>query len=74
MQGFQRLPLATIASDTTDLTEIGLMGAAGAVTSAKDASAEVGKEFIKPYIEDLVRFVNEFKKVDISTLLPKSHK
>ena len=42
MQGFQRLPLGIVAMDTIDLTDQGLMGAAGTVTSAEGATYEVG--------------------------------
>jgi creatinine amidohydrolase len=74
MQGFQRLPLGIVAMDTIDLTDQGLMGPAGATTSAEGASSEVGKKFVEPYIDELSQFVEQLKEIDVKSLLSKPHK
>jgi len=60
--------------DTIDLTDTGVLGAPGTTVMSTTASAEMGKELMEPYTEELVTFINQLMKEDVSKLLPKPHK
>ena len=71
MDGIYKIGPAVFPWDTIDLTNTGLLGAAGTTVDATTASVEMGKQLMEPHLEELVQFIEKMKKADISTLLTK---
>lgn len=71
MKGINRIGPAMFPWDTIDLTDTGLLGAAGTKVDATKASIEMGKQLMEPHLEELVQFIEQMKKTDVSTLLTK---
>lgn len=65
-------PFAKFDSDVPDLTDNGIMGAAGSVVDVKTATPEEGEKIIVPYVAELVKLVEALKKADYKTLLSKT--
>lgn len=74
VEGFNRVGLAQFAWDTIDLTDTGVLGAAGQLIKSTDASEETGRKLMEPFIEDVCSFVEALKKADVRKLLSKPHK
>ena len=74
IEGFNRIGPADFAWDTIDLTDTGVLGAAGQMIKSTTASEEAGRKLMEPYIEEICRFVEALKKADVEQLLSKPHK
>ena len=74
IEGFNRIGPAEFAWDTIDLTDTGVLGAAGHMIKSTTASEEAGKKLMEPFIEEVCRFTEALKKADIEQLLSKPHK
>ncbi|MBN2336817.1 creatininase family protein [Candidatus Bathyarchaeota archaeon] len=72
--GINRIGPAVFPWDTVDLTDTGVLGAAGSTIRSTTASAEKGREMMEPYIEEVAGFVEKLKKAELSGLLCKPHK
>lgn len=71
MTGFNRIGPAMFPWDTIDLTNTGVLGSAGTKVEATKASIEMGKQLMEPHLMELVQFVEQMKKTDVSNLLAK---
>jgi len=74
IEGFNRLGPTQFPWDTIDLTDTGVLGAAGETVVATKASEEEGCRLMKPFIEEVSKFVEALKKVNVEDLLGKPHK
>jgi len=74
MEGFDRMGPAQFAWDTPDLTDTGVIGAAGKTITATRASKERGRSLMEPHVEKVSEFVEALKGADIADLLCKPHK
>ncbi len=74
MSGFNVIGPAIFPWDTIDLTETGVLGAAGTLVKSKDASVEKGREMMEPHIKAVTEFVETLKKADLESLLCKPNK
>ena len=72
--GFNRVGPAQFAWDTIDLTDTGVLGAAGQLIKSTEASEKMGREMMEPFIEEVCIFVEKLKKADVLKLLSKPHK
>jgi creatinine amidohydrolase len=74
IEGFNRLGPAQFAWDTIDLSPTGVLGGAGQMITSTNASEEMGRKLMEPFIEEVSKFVEELKKADVKKLLCKPHK
>jgi len=74
MEGYNRTGPAQFAWDTADLTDTGIIGAAGETIMSTKASPEEGRRLMEPYVEEVSEFVEALKRADVEELLCKPHK
>jgi creatinine amidohydrolase len=74
VEGFNHIGPAQFPWDTMDLTDTGVLGAAGRTIKATTASAEKGRKLMEPFIDEVCQLVEELKRAKIEDLLCKSHK
>ena len=74
IKGFNNIGPAKFPWDTIDLTDTGVLGAAGTLIESTKATEELGRELMEPFIEEVSRFIEELKKADVKTLLSKPYK
>ncbi len=72
MEGLGRVGPAQFPWDTIDLSETGVLGAAGEEIASTKASEEEGRRLMEPYIEAVCRFVEELKAAKVEELLSKT--
>ncbi|MBS7638638.1 creatininase family protein [Candidatus Bathyarchaeota archaeon] len=71
MEGLGRVGPAQFPWDTIDLSETGVLGAAGEVIASTKASEEEGRRLMEPYIEEVCRFIEELKVAKVEELVSK---
>jgi creatinine amidohydrolase len=71
MVGLGRVGPAQFPWDTIDLSETGVLGAAGEAIASKTASEEEGRRLMEPYIEEICRFIEELKMAKAEELLSR---
>lgn len=74
MEGMGRIGLSQFPWDTIDLTETGLLGAAGQELDASTATAEKIKPAMEAFLDGLCEFVEALRKESVEGLLSKPHK
>ena len=74
IEGFNRLGPAQFAWDTIDLSPTGVLGGAGQMITSTNASEEMGRKLMEPFIDKVCEFIEELKKADAEKLLCKPHK
>jgi len=74
MEDYNRTGPAQFAWDTVDLTDTGIIGAAGETIMSTKASPEEGRRLMEPYVEEVSEFVEALKRADVEELLCKPHK
>lgn len=74
IEGFNSIGPAQFPWDTIDLTDTGVLGAAGKLIESTKATEELGKSLMEPFIEEVSVFVEALKKADLDSLLSKPHK
>jgi creatinine amidohydrolase/Fe(II)-dependent formamide hydrolase-like protein len=74
IEGFNGIGPAQFPWDTIDLTDTGVLGAAGKLIESTKATEELGKSLMEPFIEEIAGFVEKLKKADLGSLLSKPHK
>ena len=57
-----------------DLTDTGVLGAAGRTIKATTASAEKGRQLMEPFLDEVCQLVEELKRAKMEDLLCKPHK
>ncbi len=60
--------------DTLDTSDSGVLGGPGKLVYSSTASAEIGRELMEPYLEEVIKFIRELIDSDIENLLSKPHK
>ncbi|MEM2128421.1 MAG: creatininase family protein, partial [Candidatus Methanomethylicaceae archaeon] len=71
MEGLGRVGPAQFSWDTIDLSDTGVLGAAGEVIASSEASEGEGRRLMEPYIEEICRFVEELKAAKLDDLISK---
>jgi len=71
IKGFNMIGPAMFPWDTIDRTDTGGIGSAGTKIESTQASIEIGKNLMKPHLEELVRFIEKMKKTETLNLLTK---
>ena len=60
--------------DTIDQSDSGVLGGPGKIIQSTTATAEIGKELMEPYLEEVTEFIQNLMKTELKDLLPKPHK
>lgn len=71
MEGLGRVGPAQFPWDTVDLSDTGVLGAAGEAIASTKASEEEGRRLMEPYMEEVCRFIEELKAARVEELISK---
>ncbi|TRO48692.1 creatininase family protein [Candidatus Bathyarchaeota archaeon] len=74
IKGFNSVGPAQFPWDTIDLTDTGVLGAAGKLIESTKASEGLGRSLMEPFIEEVSGFVEELKEAELASLLSKPYK